>query len=156
MRRVLVPLLAVVVCVGSSTNALAQAAPKPSNLITLVAQTGVVTDCPDGGFGFAQQGDDGNFSAFAIPNKKVLVVTSFEWTGLGTANRYATATLSSQVTGGESLLLARSSVLGDSVGAVGGSHVIPNGVAVPAGRTVCLDSPGTPFAVLHGYLAKAK
>jgi hypothetical protein len=135
----------------------AASAPKPSALVTLVAQTGVVTDCPDGGFGFAQQQPAGSFSAFAIPPKKVLVVTSIDWQTSGVmADRLVTATITSQATGTPSLVIARSSVRSDGLASAGGTLVVPSGVAVASGRTVCLEADGLPFAVLHGYLAKDK
>jgi hypothetical protein len=142
-----------------AASAGAASAPKPSALVTLVAQTGVVTDCPDGGFGFAQQQPGGSFSAFAIPPKKVLVVTSIDWQSGGggiTAGRLATATISSQATGTAKLFIARSSVVADGLASAGGTLVVPSGVAVTSGRTVCLEVDGIPFAVLHGYLAKDK
>jgi hypothetical protein len=143
-----------------ATAAVAASVPKPSALVTLVAQSGVVTDCPDGGFGFAQQQPTtGNYTAFTIPPKKVLVVTSIDWQSGGggiTADRLVTATVTSQATGTESLMIARHSVRADSLASAGGTLVIPSGVAVAAGRTVCFEVDGLPFGVLHGYLAKDK
>ena len=129
---------------------------RASSLVTLVAQSGVVTDCPDGGYGFAQQAADGSFAAFTIPAKHVLVVTSIDWERTGTPAQTVTHSFSSQATGSASRIVALANVLSDANGRAGGTLVIPSGTAIEAGRTVCMDAAGLPFAVLHGYLAKDK
>ena len=131
------------------------AAPKPSDLVTLTAQQPGAGTCPLGGAPFQQISGSSQLSPFAVPPKRVLVITAVQLV-VDDANPGTNALITAQSASEEQLLTVSALTL-DAGGDGGASIVLPSGLLVPSGRTVCLRS-GAPIAggYVHGYLAREK
>ena len=145
--------LAVGLCLPSSSRAGVVAPKKPSDLRTVSASGAA---CPGAASLRAidlQHNPDGTNAAFSIPDKHVLVVTSFDVQASGSAGASAEAGLfASDGTGGLSEL-ARCGGIAGSNGFASASCAIPNGAAVKAGSTLC--SAGV-VVNARGFVAKDK
>jgi hypothetical protein len=129
------------------------AAARPSDLVTLSAIQPLGAACPQGGAAFARTDGATPAAAFEVPRRRVLVVTSVQLVVNEADALDKTALLTAQTASHEQLLTAGALTL-DASGDGGASIVIPSGLRVPSGRTVCLRS-GAPLAggYVHGYLA---
>lgn len=138
-------------------GARAQAGVKPSDLVTLTASGAV---CPGIAVGkvFDQRVNaNGTVTPFAVPPKRVLVVTGLDWRQglpLGSNQTDEIFVYHANTTGGGTLI--------DSVGrasdGASGANVAVTGVVVAEGLQLCFQvnsgNGGSADAVLHGYLAK--
>jgi hypothetical protein len=144
--------LAVGLCLPSSSAGVV-APKKPSDLRTL---TGSGAACPGAASLRAvdvQLNPDGTNAPFSIPDKHVLVVTSFDVQASGSAGASAEVGLFvSNGTGGLSERARCGGIVGSN-GFASASCAIPNGAAVKAGSTLC--SAGVVVNV-RGFLAKDK
>lgn len=136
--------------------AAALAPAKASDLVVVITKN--AGDCPVAGRPFDTRVlPDGTEEPFVIPPKRVFVITSFGFTvesdaGPGEA---AAPTVALQ-TGATSLPLVIGSGTTDADGEVAGTVVVPSGVAVRPGPTLCIIGGTTPNGVLQGYFAKDK
>jgi hypothetical protein len=131
--------------------------PKKASDLVLLVQTG--SPCPSGGFAIdAPLLPPGSEEPFAVPAKKVLVVTGFEWqlTG-GTPGAPVTLILQGQIAGGGIMSLTIATGTFASDGKSWGSELTPPIPAQP-GQTLCLFPTAGDFVsgAVTGFLAPNK
>lgn len=113
----------------------------------------------------------GSLTKYVVPKRHALVVTSFQWVsedddpsnGDPTAHQVHIAGFSAVLDGtvnGRSTVAP--SMISDAYGGAGGSVVIPTGVVIPGGATICMQVGasqgflGEALGFLQGYLVKGK
>jgi hypothetical protein len=133
-------------------------APAKASDLAVVYTKDLKATCTGGGRPFDTRVlSDGTEEPFVIPPKRVFVITSFAFT-LGSdapAGQAAAPTVTAR-TGATSVPLVIGSGVTDPDGDVVGTVVLPTGVAVRPGPTLCLFGGTTQNGVLHGYFAKDK
>jgi hypothetical protein len=153
-------LTATTLVAATSARAGAPATPlapsKASQLVSLLAPADAPPTCPSLGIPFQQLGMNGVRTPFEIPPSTVLIITAIHFSVFqGSPSTNSSATITSEMAGDEFRLpLAVGTALLDARGEGGGMILIPTGVRVPAGRTVCiLPGGGLTGALLFGFLA---
>ena len=148
-----------------STSATLAAAPaaatplaptKASQLVSLIAPADSHATCPSAGIPFEETGTNGLRTPFVIPPTMVLIVTSIHFEIFnGTPSTNANGTITSQAIGEDfRIVVAVGAASLDARGNGGGAILIPTGVRVPAGRTVCIQNAGgLTGGLLYGFLA---
>ena len=155
--RPLAPLLCLALLAPAATSAGPLAPAKASDLVAVYTKGDGA--CPVAGRPFdTRVMPDGTEVPFAIPPKKVFVITSLQFTFESSSppNHHATPTVSLQAAGaavGVPLLVG--SAVTDAEGGGSGSVVVPNGVTVRSG-TICLAVGSSQNGILHGFFAKDK
>jgi hypothetical protein len=152
-KRPLAPLALFLPGAGSA-GALAPG--KASDLVTLVI--GDNTPCPSAGTAFnTMLLTDGSEQPFAIPAKRVLVVTGFDFVADGpdVGGQTGRAVLSQQ-NGAVTRTLLQGVAVTDPNGVYAGSAHTEPGIAVAPGWSLCLIADGSFAGILHGYFAKDK
>ncbi|HVH06084.1 MAG TPA: hypothetical protein VNE71_08820 [Myxococcota bacterium] len=136
--------------------ALALAAAKSSDLVTLESSGTTDPACPLGGTPFATRIlPDGTREPFTIPAKRVLVITSVDYvfeTPIPDGGP-AFFRVSLQTT---EIVPVLSDTTVANTGSAAGRAEAAAGVAVRAGPPLCADAGITRSALLHGFLAKDK
>jgi hypothetical protein len=136
-------------------SAAALAPAKASDVVAVYTKGNV--DCPNGGTAFDTRVlPDGTEVPFAIPPKKVFVITSLQFSFEADAppNHHATPTVSLQ-NGATIVPLLVASAVTDAEGDASGSLVVPQGVTVRSG-TICITVGNSASGMLHGFFAKDK
>ena len=139
--------------------------PAASDTVTLQADSQLSAPCagsPAGEITFDRSvvKSGGTVGPFTLPAGKVLVVTSFDWYALGSAqgaNRSRTGMLF-RAHGGVNGPSAQSTALADSQGKAGASEVFPTGLVLQSPGTLCLQMDQVVqgevvIGVVNGYLA---
>lgn len=128
---------------------------RASDLVTVYTKN--ATPCPVAGVAFDTIVlADGTEQPFAIPPKRVLVVTSLDWNLTSASPGVAAAPVLGLQTGGASLPLLQGSGVTDSNGTAAGTVTAPTGVVVRSGPQLCLIGGATPAGLIHGFFAKDK
>jgi hypothetical protein len=143
--------------VPCTAQAAALAPAKASDLVVVYSKVPAAS-CPVAGRPFDTRVlADGTEVPFVIPEKRVFVITSFAFTiGSGApAGENAAPTVTAQ-TAVTSVPLIIGFGTTDSNGDVAGTVVLPTGVAVKPGPTLCIAGGTTPNGILQGYFAKDK
>jgi hypothetical protein len=147
------------------TGACSATLPRPSQLVTLIAD-GTTPICPGTSVPHAFNDrllPNGGRAPFTIPAGKVLVLTSYDWVIEGSSQPnntvWTTVALASASGSGYVYVSAfASGAMADSIGRAAGYRVVPSGVPVRPGTTMCFNFVGganamSSFARIHGFLA---
>jgi hypothetical protein len=143
------------------TGACSAALPRPSQLVTLIAD-GTTPICPATTVPHAFSDrllPDGGRAPFTIPAGKVLVLTSYDWVIEGSSQANNTVWTSVALSSGSAYVNAfAAGAMADSIGRAAGYTVVPSGVAVRPGTTMCFNFVGganatSSFGRIHGFLA---
>ncbi len=152
---ILLTLLAVFILAPGSAFGGALAPTKASQLVTL---SGSGSTCLSGLKKMDTQAHgDGTTAAFTIPAGMVLIITGAEWDATAGGNAVDTFFINLEGTGTATVHVAAGPV-GSGAGLAGGSTTFSSGIVVKPSTNICvgLNSLNTPFAVIHGFLAKDK
>jgi hypothetical protein len=133
---------------------------KPSQVVTLTGAVGVSAACPSGVVAGrmvdTQHNPDGTSVPFNVPVGDVFVVTSWEWSGAGSAS--STIGMGLVLVDSAATFLgtfSKGSAASDSAGFGGGTVVIPSGFVVNSGISMCYAGGGASASVIvHGFFAK--
>ncbi len=136
--------------------------PNASSLVTLIAdQSTPICPATTASHTF---GDrllaNGRRTRFTVPAGQVLVITAIDWAVESSVRFDETGWAAVDLSDGSGYQHAfTSSARFDLRGRAAGSSIVPNGVAVGPGTTMCLafDAPvsaATAFARIHGFLAR--
>jgi hypothetical protein len=132
-------------------------APTKASDLVVAGTSNAAPDCPVAGRAFDVRFlPDGTEEPFVIPPKRVLVITSVDFTVTSSSPNVTASPVLSLQSGGVSKSLAIASAMTDANGTATGNVVVPNGVVVRAGPTLCLIGGDAPFGLVHGYFAKDK
>ena len=134
---------------------------RPSQLVS--AKDGTNTPCPfpSGPLNTPylidrMVGSDGSVVPFAIPEKQVFVITSFDFNFGGPVpdtTVFVQLTAYDAMGAGATLLQGTATTSGNQVG--GGSVVAPSGIAVRRDKTLCVTgTAGATGGIVHGFFAK--
>jgi hypothetical protein len=146
------------VAMFSQTQRSSGQAPATSSLVTLISDSSTpicpATTVPHT-FG-DRLFPDGSRKPFTIPVGHMFVITSFDWIVEGSSQPNNTVWTAVTLMGAGSTANALfSGATADSIGRAAGSTLVPNGVAIGSGTTMCMDYVGgatSADARLHGYL----
>jgi hypothetical protein len=162
MKRLVIGTL-VSMAVSGGIAAAALAPSKPSQIITLFNTSGTACGSSHGLAVDHIVKSDGSSAAFTIPAGQVLIITSIDWSAeVATANRRFDFALVS-IPGGA--FATGGGALSDADFTVSGTLLIPGGLVVKPGVTLCpeVDHGGPAFVEsdaafvrVHGFLAKDK
>ena len=142
--------------VVSQTEHASGTAPATSTLVTLISDS-LTPICPattvPHTFGDRLY-PDGSRKAFTIPAGHVFVITSFDWDVEGSSQANNTVWTAVTLMGPASNVNALySGATADSIGRAAGSTLVPNGIVIGSGTTMCMDYVGgatSADARLHG------
>jgi hypothetical protein len=140
---------------GALAGALAPA--KASDLVVVYTKE-LVGTCPNGGRVFDTRVlPDGTEAPFVIPPKRVLVITSLEYSFQSNADPNWNATPLLSLQNGPSIQpILRGFGVTDALGSGSGQVLVPAGVAVRAGPMICISAGEGASGVLQGFFAKDK
>lgn len=151
---------ATMLVVVTSAPAAPLAPSKASALVSLFAPGDSTSTCPSEGstgIPFEQLATNGVRTPFVIPPTMVLIVTAIHFLVLnGPPSTNAPVSISSEMADDPLRFpLAFGTASLDAGGEGGGTILIPTGVRVPAGRTVCIarEGGGLTGGLLFGFLA---
>ena len=130
-------------------------APTKASDLVVAGTSESAPNCPVAGRAFDVRFlPDGTEEPFVIPPKHVLVITSVDFSLLGSPSQTASPVLSLQAATSVSLLLGSAST--DASGLAVGTMVASPGVPVRTGPTLCIIGGTVTSGILHGYFAKDK